>query len=329
MPDLDVIPVVVVTGGSGYVATEICKQLLEGGYTVRATVRSTRKTEKVQHLLDLATALPGRLELLEADLLENGSFDEIISGSTYVMHCASPVVMSAEDHQRDIVDPAVIGTRNVFSSVAKASSVRRVVLTSSTAAIEACTSETQPPNGQFWTSDDWCSDATVEKDPYCVSKVQAEKLAWQMSKEHGFDLVVINPSLVLGTVISKRLDVLSTLTMKNVIENTADLDFVDLIDVRDVARAHILAAELPHAHGRYILSVDNIVPPQVVAEILSRHFPTCNFKAHKPSPVKRYADNSKVREELGISLAPPDVFLPAMARSLIQLGLARPVPKNT
>ena len=82
--------------------------------------------------------------------------------------------------------------------------------------------------------------------------------------------------------------------MQGVIEGKEDLLFHDVIDVRDVARAHVLGAELPHAKGRYILTCDGILTPQTTADILSRHFPTCFFKAQKIVPEKRYGDNSKV-----------------------------------
>ena len=86
-----------------------------------------------------------------------------------------------------------------------------------------------------------------------------------------------------------------TRDVQDVIEGKADMEYHDVVDVRDVARAHILAAELPAAKGRYIVAPDYVLPPQDLAELLSRHFPGYIFKAHKPFPVRRYADNSKVQ----------------------------------
>lgn len=124
--------VVCITGISGYIATELCKQLLEKGYTVRGTVRSLKNAQKVEHLKKLGDALPGKLELFEADLMVGGSFDNVMDGVDYVFHTASPYSFSVEDPQKDLVDPALKGTNNVLNSVAKhKETIKRVVLTSS------------------------------------------------------------------------------------------------------------------------------------------------------------------------------------------------------
>ena len=151
-------------GCTGFIATQLVKQLLEKGYDVRGTVRSTHATEKNAPLLALGAALPGRLTLMEANLLQDGSFDEVVKGATYVFHTASPVILgSLTDPQRDLVspllapgggtagsvgvnigvtegtvgtqvDPAVKGTTTVLESVAKnLDTVKKVILTSSMA----------------------------------------------------------------------------------------------------------------------------------------------------------------------------------------------------
>ena len=124
--------VVAVTGVSGYIGSEVVKQLLEKGYTVRGTVRSKANTSKVQHLQKLSDALPGNLELFEADLLKAGDFDEVVRGADFVMHTASPFFTETNDPQKDLVDPAVNGTTNVLNAAGKAG-IKRVVLTSSVA----------------------------------------------------------------------------------------------------------------------------------------------------------------------------------------------------
>lgn len=124
--------VVAVTGVSGYIGSEVVKQLLEKGYTVRGTVRSKSNTSKVQHLLTLSDALPGKLELFEADLLKTGDFDEVVRGADFVLHTASPFFTESSAPEKDLVDPAVNGTSNVLRAAGKAG-IKRVVVTSSVA----------------------------------------------------------------------------------------------------------------------------------------------------------------------------------------------------
>ena len=128
----------VVTGATGFVGLELCKQLLDRGWNVVATVRDTANARRVDPLLRLAAALPGSVRLVECDLQKEGSFYEACAGAHYVFHCASPFFFGTTDPQRDIVDPAVNGTRNVMlACAATKSSLRRVVLTSSVAG-ECC-----------------------------------------------------------------------------------------------------------------------------------------------------------------------------------------------
>ncbi|KAI4306728.1 hypothetical protein L6164_029981 [Bauhinia variegata] len=125
---------VCVTGASGYIASWLVKLLLQRGYTVKASVRDPNDPKKVDHLLKLEGA-EDRLHLFKADLLEEGSFDPIVEGCEGVFHTASPCFLDAKDPQVELIDPAVKGTLNVLKSCAKSPSVKRVVLTSSTAAV--------------------------------------------------------------------------------------------------------------------------------------------------------------------------------------------------
>lgn len=163
----------VVTGATGFVATELVKQLLEKGYNVRATVRSTSDATKTASLNALSSAFPGKLELFEADLLSPGSFDGAINGATYVFHVASPFRIDVEDPQRDLIEPAVQGTRNVLASVAKhKNTVKRTVITSSVAAVHGGKSKVPPRNGALYTEEDFNKSSTVDNgEAYWASKV--------------------------------------------------------------------------------------------------------------------------------------------------------------
>ena len=127
---------VLVTGGNGYIASWLVKYLLEDGIDVHATVRDPSNDTKVGHLKQIAKDAPGSLTLFEADLLHDGAFDEAMAGCELVFHTASPFVLAGiKDPQKDLVDPAVQGTRTVLESANRVSSVKRVVLTSSVVSI--------------------------------------------------------------------------------------------------------------------------------------------------------------------------------------------------
>ncbi|OMO69719.1 3-beta hydroxysteroid dehydrogenase/isomerase [Corchorus capsularis] len=126
--------VVCVTGASGYIGSWLVKLLLQRGYTVKATVRDPNDPKKTQHLVSLDGAKE-RLGWFKAELWDEGCFDSIVQGCQGVFHTASPVFVASPDPQTEIVETAVKGTLNVLKSCAKAASVKRVVSTSSLAAL--------------------------------------------------------------------------------------------------------------------------------------------------------------------------------------------------
>jgi len=242
---------VLVTGATGFVAAEIVKQLLEAGYKVRGTTRNVAKSEADGFLTNL-TGAAERLELVEADLLDAGAYDEAVTGCEYVMHVASPYVLDVDDPKHDLLDPAVKGTLSVFESAKRASGVRRIILTSSFAAMSG------GPKDGVWTEDDWNDTSSLESGSYDYSKTMAERAAWNFMKDEelSFDLVVINPSGVIGPSIVSRVNQ----THQSIVGATRgeypgiiQLSFA-LVDVRDVATAHIRAMENPDASGRYLTS---------------------------------------------------------------------------
>jgi nucleoside-diphosphate-sugar epimerase len=321
---------VAVTGGTGFVALELIKQLLELGYHVRATVRDKGATDKVQPLLALGAALPGTLELVEADLLRPGSFDAAFAGCHYIFHTASPFFIDAKDPQTELIAPAVEGTRNVMASAAKARPAR-VILTSSCAAVKGMNNPAPPSNGPLYTEADWNETSTIESgEAYWVSKVQAERAAWEAAKESGLDLVTILPDFIMGPLISAREDQgTSAGFMTGWAEGAAMGGAPVFADVRDVAKAHILAAETAEASGRYIVAASQTAPPHLVSSWLRERFPEYAF--HVPSnddkeEPKAVVDNSKVQRELGLALTPVRRTVVDMVATLYALGLAKPKP---
>ncbi len=244
-------PLVLVTGASGFIASHIVQQLLADGHRVRGTVRDPRRLEPDGPL----NSLPGaseRLELVAADLTVPGSFDEAVRGCDYVLHTASPYILDADDPQRDIVEPAVNGTLSVLEACRAADGVRRVVVTSSVAAI------TDQADGHLNTEDDWNTRSSLTRNPYYYSKTLAERAAWAFveSNRPRFDLVVLNPFFVVGPSLIPALNIshqpFRGLTNGSV-PGIIALEW-GLVDVRDVARAHLLAMSNPAANGRHILA---------------------------------------------------------------------------
>lgn len=250
---------VLVTGGRGYIASWIIKRFLEEGLTVHTTVRDTSKKSNVSHLMKMAAGYPGKLVIFQADLLDPGSFDAAMAGCELVLHTASPFIISGfKDANEALVRPAKEGTQNVLAAVNRIDTVKRVVLTSSVAAICGDNADSRNvPNGVF-TEKHWNLTSNIRHQPYNYSKTLAERAAWETSEQQGrWDLVVINPGLVLGPSLSNSSDSESIRTIMRLSDGTFKLGvpklWLPIVDVRDVAQAHFNAAFLPDAKGRHIL----------------------------------------------------------------------------
>ncbi|MGC9450901.1 MAG: SDR family oxidoreductase [Oceanipulchritudo sp.] len=266
-----------VTGASGYLAGELVRQLLQAGHTVHGTVRDPGDPEKARPLKELAANHPGNLELFPADLLEPGSFEEAMKGCEVVFHTASPFLLRFDDARKDLIEPAVQGTRNVLRAVNRIASVRRVVLTSSTAAIYGDNADIRKARGPLFTEADWNATSDLGHKPYSYSKTLAEREAWKIAGEQSrWDLVVINPSLVLGPAIRPRTTSGSFVLMKRLADGTLRAGVADypfgVVDVREVGEAHLRAGMDPRIpSARYILSGHNSGLPELAA-ILRMNF---------------------------------------------------------
>ncbi|KAK9913042.1 hypothetical protein M0R45_036868 [Rubus argutus] len=188
--------VVCVTGASGFIASWLVKLLLQRDYIVKATVRDPNDPKKTEHLFSLDGA-KDRLHLFKADLLEEGCFDPVIDGCEGVFHTASPVLYSFIDPQSTCLHisgrtncscrPAVKGTLNVLKSCARYPTVKRVVLTSSMAAV-LCNG--RPLTSNVVVDETWFSDPLVceeIKGWYFLSKTLAEEAAWKFAKANGIE----------------------------------------------------------------------------------------------------------------------------------------------
>jgi len=254
---------ILVTGATGFIAGHVIEQLLAAGDHVIGTVRDPAKAESTAHL----RAMPGaadRLSLVAADLMADDPFSAHTDVDA-ILHMASPYVMNAAEPQRDLVDPAVKGTLSLFEAAAKSPRVKRVVLTSSMAAI------TDEPDGRVLTEKDWNTQSTLTRNPYHLSKMLAEKAAWDWMKGHkaGFDLVVINPFLVIGPSHTKTINT-SNQTFVDLLKGTypAVMDLTwGFVDVRDVATAHVRALDPAVPSARYICAGETLSMTDVLAEM--------------------------------------------------------------
>lgn len=269
---------VTVTGGTGYIASWIVKDLLEQGHDVRITVRDIKKTEKYQHLLDLEGKSKGRLTVFQADLLDDGSFDKAVKGADYVMHTASPFFLDdGGDTQKKLVDPAVKGTKNLLNSVNKTTTVKRVVLTSSIAAIYGDNREMSEKKLRAFDESIWNETSSLTRNAYSFSKTMAERTAWEMEKKQNrWDLVTIHPGFVMGPSLTKRVDSTSINTLFRILKGNLktgapNLEFL-FSDVRDISKGHILAAFTSKANGRYIVANEsgNLL---TVGKIIEKAYP--------------------------------------------------------
>lgn len=270
---------VLVTGGNGYIASWLVKYLLEDGVNVHATVRNPDDERKVGHLRRLAENSSGKLTLFKADLLQDGAFDATMQGCELVFHTASPfVIRGITDAQRQLVDPAVNGTRNVLKAASRTDSVKRVVLTSSVASIYGDVIDAQQVNGGVFTEADWNTSSSLTRQPYSYSKVSAERAAWAIAKmQYRWDLLTINPGFVLGPSLGRGSDSTSLSTMKQFTNGTLRMGApaleLSVVDVRDVALAHIKAGYTPTASGRHIV-VSESITLLGMGKLLAKHFGT-------------------------------------------------------
>jgi nucleoside-diphosphate-sugar epimerase len=268
---------VMVTGGSGYIASWIVRQLLESGVSVNATVRSLEAKTKISHLEDMRDEFPGQLELFEGG---SGDHRLVPTGGPRLRR-ADPLRQSLfyqrySDPNEELIKPAKGGTINVLQAATRSGSVTRVVLTSSVAAIHTDNIDWQRKASGMLDEADWNTTASEKYQPYSYSKTLAEQAAWEYAKgQDQFTLVAVNPSFVIGPSLSTRSDSTSVGTIARFFSGELKIGVPDLrfgmVDVRDVARAHILALENQEAEGRFILMSESLGFP-LVAEILRERY---------------------------------------------------------
>jgi nucleoside-diphosphate-sugar epimerase len=261
---------VLVTGGSGFLASYIIAQLLADGQRVRTTLRSLKREPDVRAMLKETGMEPGdRLSCFPADLLSDTGWAGAVAGCDYVQHVASPFPSEAPKHEDDLIIPARDGALRVLRA-ARDAGVRRVVLTSSFAAIGyGHPQQAAPFDEKTWT------DLKSDVSAYVKSKTVAERAAWDFIAAEGgaLELAVINPVGIFGPV--RGPDYASSIVL---LKRLLDGDFpacprlyFGVVDVRDVADLHVRAMAAPAAKGERFLAVaGDFLPIIEVARILKR-----------------------------------------------------------
>lgn len=267
--------VVLVTGATGFVALHIIKLLQSEGYRVRGTVRSLKNENKLKPLRNLCPEAKHPLELVEADLTKDDGWEEAVKGCTYCLHVASPFPSTMPKKEEDLIIPAVEGTKRVLKACADAGTFKRVVLTSSIAAVHG---EYPSDKDRIYTEEDW-TDLSKDMDPYVKSKTMAEKAAWDfvasLPPNRKFELSTVNPGLIFGPCIGD--EVSTSLSMIHRMMSILTMPMVPRIqmsicDVRDVALAHLHAMTIPEAgNNRHLINSGHMWYPDV-AKVLHEEF---------------------------------------------------------
>lgn len=336
---------VLVTGGSGFIGSQVIVQLLAAGHTVRTTVRDLRRESDVRALLKRGGTEPGdRLQFAAANLESDKGWDEAVKGCEFVHHVASPFPPKVPKHEDELIVPARDGALRVLRA-ARDAGVKRVVLTSSFAAVGYGHPEQSEPFDEM----SWTNAQSKDLTAYVKSKTLAERAAWDfISREGGpLELAVVNPVAVFGPLLGK--DFASSILVVQRMMDGSMPGYPRLVlggvDVRDVADLHLRAMTHPAAKGqRFLATAGDFVSLGEIAQILRERMGSAAKKVPKralPDWIvkvlavftpevkqilpelgrRKNATSAKAQSVLGWKARPVDEALVATAQSLVDLGL--------
>ncbi|TGO44094.1 hypothetical protein BOTNAR_0947g00010 [Botryotinia narcissicola] len=337
---------ILLTGANGFVGSWVLDHLLRQGHFVRAIIRSESKAERVSSDFP---AYKSHLDFgIVPDITAPGAFDEVVKSDPsfdVVIHTASPFLYKAITDNREFLDPAIRGTMGVLESVKKnAPEVKRVVVTSSCAAIINFTEEVVSQPQKVYTEEDWNPttwESALEGTPnqaYQASKKFAELASWDFVEKEkpNFDLVTLTPPMVYGP-------------LRHTIQSTKDLNQSNLriytglvnlskdaelppnglhafTDVRDLAEAHVLAATLPEASGQRFIVCEGQISSQDISDILRKNIPELEERTPKGVPGdKGLEDGSfacsseKAGKVLGLKFRSKEETFVDLARQLLEI----------
>lgn len=339
---------VLVTGGSGFIAGHCILQLLAKGYIVRTTVRSLEKEAAARKILEDAGMTNGdHLSFVAADLLDDEGWTEATAGVDCIFHVASPVLPGHVDNEDDVIVPAREGTLRVLRA-ARDAGVRRIVLTSAFHAV----GWGHPHGDHVFTEKDWTVLDGPGIDAYGKSKTLAERAAWDFVSSHNgaLELTSMLPVAVMGPVMGRDVTGANHIIRRlltGAIRAYPDL-YIPIVDVRDVADAHIRAMTHPQAAGeRFLLSNGPAVAMKDIGAMIKAELGEAANRVpirSMPNLVVRFAarfrkelrpfvrdlgyakqtSNEKARRLLGWNPTAPGKAIGDAARSMLNSGLAQP-----
>jgi nucleoside-diphosphate-sugar epimerase len=301
---------VLVTGGSGFIATHCIVQLLDAGYRVRTTLRSLKREADVRAMLRTGGAGPGGdLSFVATDLMSDAGWPEAVAGCDFVLHIASPFPPGSPKHEDELIVPAREGTLRVLRA-ARDAGVRRVVQTSNFGAIGYGQQRMDRP----FSEENW-TDPDSGVSAYVKSKTLAERAAWDFIAREGgsLELSVINPVGVFGPVLGPDYSSsiqLVKLLMDGAMPGTPRLSF-GVVDVRDVADLHLRAMTSPAAGGERFLAV--------AGDSMSLHDIALLLRARMGDAADRVP--TRTLPDLMVRLAA--LFAPSLRQMLPDLGKVR------
>ncbi len=355
---------VAVTGCSGFTGGHMVRELVLHGYRVRACIRDATswRGEDCVHYL---SGLPNVTIVGGCDLFTPGSYDAAFKGCSAVFHVAAVLGNSADgksqplgsgDVSQDVYDGGMVGTRNVIDAVGGSGSVKRLVYTSSMAAVSGARGATVP-KGYEWTETDWASDGVEEerwqhpRNSYARSKVDTERFinAAADASDGAWDAITMNPAMICGPILFKAqvgqwIEQIGRLAggLEPSWPSKYDM-YYNIIDVRDLVKAHRLAAESSVDHRatvggpRYVMHGSGgrsaLRFGTEVAAVIREHFPT--FKLGEPATVTSRGepitiaanalnDCKKAKSVLGATIRPVEETIRDVVESSIELGIIEP-----
>ena len=261
---------VLLTGISGYIGNHCAVELLKNGYSVKGSVRSLSKKEQVVNSIKKEVDPKDNLEFCELNLLSDDGWDEAVKGCDFVMHVASPFINIEPKDENEYIRPAVDGTMRALKA-AKSAGIKRVVLTSSMVSMLGNADKSIKVDSQSWTN---VKGKNVSA--YAKSKTLAEQAAWDFintqSDASKMELVVVNPGPVFGPSLSGDLSGASMSMFTQMVQGKMYMlpqASINMSDVRDIAKIHVLALENANANGkRFIVTTEEPYAFQEVAKIL-------------------------------------------------------------